>query len=178
AMAFKFDRTDQVAVACFGDSAVETGQFWEVANFATLHQLPLMLVCENNQYATATHIEQRQPPTPIHQRVAGFMWSSQVDDGDVAAVYRAAQECRQARPGFLEISTYRYREHVGPDYDWDLGYRTREEVEAHMAQDPLPVVRSKLSETEASGVEEEARGRVQAAFASALTAPWPEAIHR
>ena len=72
ALGFKMDGSGRVAVAFFGDSAVETGQFWEAANFAALHRLPVMLICENNLYATATPMAQRQPATPIHQRVSVY----------------------------------------------------------------------------------------------------------
>ena len=176
AMAFKLDGSNRVAVAFMGDSVVETGQFWEAANFAALHRLPIMLVCENNLYATATHISERQPPSPIFERVKGFMWSTQVEDGDVEAVYQAAQTCREARPGFLEIMTYRYREHAGPEYDWDLGYRTKKEVDDRMGLDPIPVVRSKLSEAVAFQIESRIKARVFSAFDAAAAAPWPEAL--
>ena len=176
AIAFKLDGTDRVAVAFFGDSAVETGQFWEAANYAALHRLPIMFVCENNSYATATHISQRQPPSPIFERVKGFMWSMRVNDEDIVAVWEAAKRCRSENPGFLEIGTYRYREHVGPNFDWDLGYRTKEEVLEHMDKDPLSEVRRKLSQETAEEIEEESKGRVTAAFDAADIAPWPEAI--
>ena len=176
ALAFKLDGNDRVAVACSGDSTVETGQFWESVNFAALHRLPIMFVSENNTYSTATPIHQRQPDTPIHERLKAFMWSAHADDVDVESVYRAAEECRNARPGFLEISTYRYREHVGPNYDWDLGYRTKEEVMERMARDPLGIVRSHVSEEDAVIVEEEIKERVLAAFEHAEAAPWPEDV--
>jgi len=178
AMAFKMDSTDRVVVAFFGDSAVETGQFWEAANYAALHRLPVMFICENNMYSTATHISERQPPGPIFRRVEGFMWSDRVEDDDIAAVWEASKSCRDARPGFLEIGTYRYREHVGPNFDWDLGYRTKEEVMEHMARDPLAEVRRKLSEEDAAAIEQRSKQRVLAAFESADAAPWPEAIIR
>ena len=104
------------------------------------------------------------------------MWSRQVPDENIESVWEAAKECREARPAFLEIGTYRYREHVGPDYDWDLGYRTKAEGMEHMARDPLPVVRSKLSEEEAARIEEESHRSVIAAFDAADSAPWPEAV--
>jgi TPP-dependent pyruvate/acetoin dehydrogenase alpha subunit len=175
AIAFKLDGTGRVAVAFFGDSAVETGQFWEAANYAALHRLPIMFVCENNFYATATHISKRQPNGPIFERVKGFMSSQQVNDEDIVATWTAAQQCRSEHPGFLEIVTYRYREHVGPNYDWELGYRSEAEVVDHMARDPLPGVRSKLSEEEAAKIEEESKRKVTAAFDAADIAPWPEA---
>lgn len=173
AIAFKLDGTGRVAVAFFGDSAVETGQFWEAANYASLHRLPIMFVCENNFYATSTHISQRQPPSPIFERVKGFMWSQQVNDENIEETWGAAKQCRDEHPGFLEVVTYRYREHVGPNYDWDLGYRSEAEVIEHMDQDPLPRVRSKLSEETATKIEDESNRKVAAAFYAADVAPWP-----
>lgn len=174
AMAFKLDGSGRVAVVCSGDATVETGQFWEGVNFAALHQLPIMFVCENNFYSTATPITQRQPASPIFERLEPFMWSRQVDDEDVEAVYHAAEECRNSRPGFLEIMTYRYVEHVGPDNDWDLGYRSKEEVLKHMESDPVKTVRDKIKEEEAVRIEEVAENRVLRAFEEALASPWPE----
>ena len=174
ALGFKMDGSGRVAVAFFGDSAVETGQFWEAANFAALHQLPVMLICENNLYATATPLTHRQPATPIHQRVKAFMWSTRIEDTEVAEVYGAAQACRDAAPGFLEIGTYRYREHVGVDYDWDIGYRTRGEVESYMANDPVAHARARIRAEEAAAIEEEVAKVVDRAFNRAIADPWPE----
>jgi len=173
AMAFKLRGTDDVAVAFFGDAAVETGQFWEAANFSALHQLPVLFICENNMYATATHICERQPATPIFERVKGFMSSSLVSDDDVANVYAAAESCRNSGPGFLEISTYRFREHVGPNYDWDEGFRTKEEVMSHMERDPLDFVKNKLKGQQVSTIESDTQQLVQQAFKQAIAAPWP-----
>ena len=178
AMAFKMDGSGRVAVAFFGDSTVETGQFWEAANFAALHQLPVMFICENNLYATATHISQRQPASPIHERVRPFMWSAGVEDQDIKGVWRAAKDCRNANPGFLEVATYRFHEHVGPDFDWDLGYRTEEEVLQYMARDPVLALRGELSQEEAARIENENTQRVLTAFDMAESAPWPEKIQR
>lgn len=176
ALAFKLDGSKQVAVAFFGDAAVEAGIFWEAANFAALHKLPLMLICENNTYATATPISARQPDTPITDRVKGFMWSRRVEDANIVDVWKAAQECRDSHPGFLEIGTYRHREHVGPNYDWELGYRTEEEVKHHISIDPINAVRSNVSEQDVSKIEQIIQGQVLVAFDEASAAPWPESI--
>jgi pyruvate dehydrogenase E1 component alpha subunit len=173
-LAFKMDKSNRVAVACFGDSGVETGQFWEAANFAALHQLPIMFFCENNQYATATHISHRQPAGEIYKRVQGFMWSVQVEDSDIESVYQAAAECRNARPGFIEVNTYRYREHVGPGYDWEMGYRTEAEVMSHLEKDQLPNIREKIPEQKAVDIESAIDAAVLLAFQKAIDAPWPE----
>jgi TPP-dependent pyruvate/acetoin dehydrogenase alpha subunit len=174
AMAFKLDKSQRIAVVCSGDATVETGQFWEGVNFAALHKLPILFVCENNGYATSTPIGDRQPPVPIHERVKPFMWSQLVNDEDVESVFRAVEEGRQSLPGFLEISTYRYLEHVGPNEDWDLGYRSKEEIADHMERDSVKTVRGKLKEGDAAALEREAEDTVMDAFEQALQAPWPE----
>ena len=178
AIAFKLDGSQRMAIAFFGDSTVETGQFWEAANFAALHRLPIMFVCENNQYATATHIDKRQPAGPIHERVSTFMPSYWVEDHELEKVFLAAENCRATAPALLEISTYRFRAHVGPDQDWGLGFRDKEEVLQHMANDTVLAARKKLSDADADGIEQEINSRVLAAFEDALSAPWPEAIKR
>lgn len=178
ALALKLEGSDRVVATFFGDSAVECGQFWESVNFASLHRLPIMFICENNSYSTATHISQRQPPSPIYSRLKSFMWSASVDDGDIEKVWEAAQQCRNAGPGFLEVSTYRFVEHVGPNYDWDLGYRTETEVMEHMSRDPLPIIRKRLQDRVASKIEETIKKRVLTAFEQAESAPWPESIKR
>ena len=176
AMAFQMDGSGQVAVAFVGDAVVETGQFWEALNFAALKRLPLMIICENNLYATTTHISERQPASPICERVRPFMWSERVEDVNIEDVFLKANECRNARPGFLEIGTYRYREHVGPDYDWDMGYRTKAEVKGRMTRDPLRAVRDKLREQDAAAIEDEISSIVVACFEDAVAAPWPKAL--
>jgi pyruvate dehydrogenase E1 component alpha subunit len=77
----------------------------------------------------------------------------------------------------VEITTYRYLEHVGPNTDWDEGYRTREEVEAHMAMDPLESTKEHLLEQglsdEISALEQEIEALIMNAFERAESAPWP-----
>jgi pyruvate dehydrogenase E1 component alpha subunit len=144
AWAFTMDRAPRVAVTFFGDGAVEEGIFHESVNFAAIKSLPVFLVCENNLYSTHTPLEVRQPTgIPIYERVRPFgIQSMQVDGNDVFAVYEAAvhavEQCRAGRgPFFLECLTYRWREHVGPLWDYDKGYRTKAEVEAWMARCPI-----------------------------------------
>lgn len=176
AFASKLEGNGRVVACFFGDATVETGQFWESVNFAALNKLPIMFICENNLYSTATPLEQRQPPSPIYSRLKEFMWSEQVKDENIEDIRDAALKCREAGPGFLEVSTYRFLAHVGPNYDWDLGYRTEAEVRDKMAQDPLGKVRAKLDEPLAIGIEKSITERVLLAFERAEDAPWPEAL--
>lgn len=180
ATAFKLDGSGRAAVAFVGDAGPETGVFWESVNFAALNKLPILMVCENNRYSTATPLAQRQPQNPITGRVAGFgLPVYRCEDTNVTDVYEQAAQARAKLPAFMEISTYRYLEHVGPNYDWNLGYRTREEVEGVMVKDPVKLFRQRLvaDGLEAKVVAEEQAiiKRTLVAFERADAAPWPSA---
>jgi len=144
ALAFTMDGRDQVAVTFFGDGTVEEGIFHETLNFAVMRRAPVLFVCENNGFSTHTRLEVRQPASvSIHARAASYgMPSRLVDGNDVFAVHAAAREAvaharRGAGPFFLECTTYRWREHVGPQWDFDKGYRTKAEVDAWIARCPI-----------------------------------------
>ena len=178
AMAFKRNGEDRVAVTFFGDAGLETGVLYESINFAALHKLPIMFVCENNLYAAQIPLSQRQPEREFKKvaRAMGIMALSG-DDKEAAEIHRIATLCRQHVPSYLEIETYRYREHVGPNYDHDLGYRSKEEVEAAMANDPVKRLREKIwletKDDTLTEIEVEIHRKVTEAFKKAEEAPWP-----
>lgn len=143
----------RVTVAFFGDGAVEEGVFWESLNFAMVHRLPVIFVCENNLYATHSHILTRQPSDNIASRLLGCgIYSRVVDGNDVVEVYNMSVEmgcranCGQG-PSFLEAKTYRLKEHWGPGEDWHLGYRSKEEGEEWQKKCPIKRLREKLGDT-------------------------------
>mgnify|MGYP001592702599 CR=1 FL=1 len=146
---------DEVAVVFFGDAAFEQGVTHESLAFAALRRLPAVFVCENNLYATLTPLAVRQVSGDIWPRAAAHgLPGAGVDGNDVVAVLRAARAAverarRGEGPTFIEAKTYRWREHVGPNDDTDLGYRTRAEVDAWMARDPLRLLGQDL---EAAGI--------------------------
>ena len=186
ALAFGMDGRDDVAVSFFGDGTVEEGIFHETLNFAVMRRAPVLFVCENNGFSTHTRLDVRQPAAvPIHLRGASYgMPSRLVDGNDVFAVREVAREavahCRRgAGPFFLECTTYRWREHVGPLWDYDKGYRTKAEVDSWIARCPI---RSAFKRLAADGVctpdrlaafEHESQREVDAAVAEARTAPFP-----
>ncbi len=144
AFAFAMDRLPRIAVSFFGDGAVEEGIFHEALNFAAGRGVPILFICENNLYSTHTPLSVRQPVNrPIYRRAQAYgVPAEQVDGNDVLAVYQVASQassaCRNGGgPYFLECMTYRWREHVVPLFDFDRGYRSREEVEAWMARCPI-----------------------------------------
>jgi pyruvate dehydrogenase E1 component alpha subunit len=176
-----------VTVAFFGDAAVEEGIFYECANFAALKLLPVVLVCENNGLSTCSPPEVRQPPgRAIADMVRGMGVTARAGDGnDVLEVRRlAAQAVEHARGGagpyFLELHTYRWREHCGPDYDFHLGYRSEAEVESWKRRCPLLRLREHMraagawDDETAEGIAGEVDEEVRAAVRFAQDSPFPE----
>ena len=140
-----------LSVIFFGDAATETGVFHESLNFAALHQLPVVMVCENNLYSVLSPLSCRQPEgREIFQLAQGHgVWNRQGDGNDADAVYALAGEAiehaRAGRgPAFLELETYRWLEHCGPLDDRHLGYRKPGEYEAWIARDPLKLYAERL----------------------------------
>jgi len=143
AFKFKMKNEKRVSVAFFGDAAIEEGVFHEAANFASLHKLPVLFVCENNLYAVYTPLRERQPEHELCglARAHGIA-SERLRENDLfdlgARVGAAVERVRAGTgPEFVEILTYRWREHCGPNFDNDLGYRTCEEYESWKGKDPL-----------------------------------------
>lgn len=186
ALAFKMDGLDRVAVTFFGDGTVEEGIFHESLNFAVVKRLPVLFVCENNGYSTHTPLGVRQPASvPIHARAASYgMPSRCVDGNEVFAVFTAAREAvagsrRGEGPSFLECITYRWREHVGPLWDYDKGYRTKAEVDEWVARCPIKRAIERLvadglcSMDEVARIERGCQDEVNRAVAAAKAAPFP-----
>jgi TPP-dependent pyruvate/acetoin dehydrogenase alpha subunit len=125
---------ERVTVVFFGEGATEEGVFHEAANFASLKKLPVVFVCENNLYSVYSPMSVRQPDgREVFNLAKGHGIESRQGDGnDVAEVYELAGEAvekarRGGGPSFLEFKTYRWREHCGPNFDNDIGYRTEAE---------------------------------------------------
>ena len=143
ALTARVQGTQQVSMVVFGDGATEEGVFHEGLNFASLKKLPVVFVCENNFYACYSHQLARQPADNIFQRAAAYAIPGvRVDGNDVTAVYeavgKAVAQARQGQgPTLIECRTYRWREHVGPADDSDLGYRDPRELEQWKANCPV-----------------------------------------
>jgi pyruvate dehydrogenase E1 component alpha subunit len=186
ALADRIDRADRVSIAFIGDASVEEGVFHESANFASLNKLPVIFACENNLYSVYTPLHQRQPKRPITDVArAHAMHAVAVDGNDVEAVLRVAKEAvHHARSGqgpvFLLLDTYRWREHCGPNFDNQLGYRTESEFLEWKQRDPLERLKSRLlrggalSEQSFAGMQAELQRSIDAAFEFARAAPLPE----
>jgi 2-oxoisovalerate dehydrogenase E1 component len=181
---FKLLKSDHVAVAFFGDGAVNNGAFHEGLNLASIWKLPVLFVCENNQYATEVPFQYAAGNPNVAQRGAAYgLPGVDVDGNDVAAVHAAVEEAvRRARSGsgptLLECHTYRTRAHA--EGMADFGYRTREEVEEWKARCPIQRLRLALlddslaSEAELQDIEAEITKAVEDAHQFAQKSPWPE----
>jgi TPP-dependent pyruvate/acetoin dehydrogenase alpha subunit len=143
ALASVLQGNDRVTAIFFGDGAIEEGIFHESLNFAALNKLPVLFVCENNLYASHLKLAVRQPQYELFRHAAPYgVPGIRVDGNDVIAMYETAREAvRRARaregPTMLECMTYRWRGHVGPNYDLEYNIRTQEELDAWILKDPI-----------------------------------------
>jgi len=179
AYALKLRRSDAVVVSFFGDGATEEGVFAETLNFAVLKHLPVLFVCENNGYAIHTHQTRRQGRADICAKAEAFgIPAERLDGNDVFGLLARTQDVLKSvraggGPWFLEVSTYRWREHVGPGRDFQLGFRAEAECEPWVAADPVRRLASELSALERADIEAEVEEEIAAAFAFAEASPFP-----
>lgn len=182
AYALKYQRKDSIVVSFFGDGAVEEGVFYESINFAALKHLPIIFICENNSYAIHTHQLKRQSVANICERVVSFgIKAERINDNDVLSLReRISSNIESLRNGetgplFFECMTYRWREHVGPNEDFSLGYRTREEAESWIQNDQVERIGKMLETEQQTKIEKEVEEEIREAFAFAEKSPFPEA---
>jgi 2-oxoisovalerate dehydrogenase E1 component alpha subunit len=141
ALASRLKGTDEVTLVSFGDGATSVGDTHEAMNFAGIHQLPVIFLCEHNQYAISVPWSKQAAVENVAVRAAGYGFPGvTVDGNDVLAVYGAAREAvARARKGegptFIEAKTYRLVPHSSDDDD--RRYRSQEEVEEWSRKDPL-----------------------------------------
>ncbi|NCX93537.1 MAG: thiamine pyrophosphate-dependent dehydrogenase E1 component subunit alpha [Gammaproteobacteria bacterium] len=188
-LAASLEGSSRISCIFLGDGAVEEGVFYESLNFAVVRQLPVLFFCENNLYSVYSPFHKRQPMArKIYEMVRGMGAETlHVDGYDVFASIKAAEQAvSHVRAGlgpfFLELSTYRWREHCGPYYDNDIGYRTVEEYESWLARDPIARFRQSLMEEFSldpsvfDAMEARIREEIQEAFEAAEAAPFPDSI--
>jgi 2-oxoisovalerate dehydrogenase E1 component alpha subunit len=137
----KYKKQDAVVGTWFGEGGTSEGDWHGAMNFAGIHKLPLVFVCENNQYAISVH-ESKQVAGSVHGRAAGYGMPGALGDGnDVLESYKLVKEAvDRARagegPSLIELKTYRFYSHTSDDDD--RTYRTKEEVDEARAKDPIP----------------------------------------
>ncbi|MBM23067.1 MAG: acetoin dehydrogenase [Gammaproteobacteria bacterium] len=185
ALAFQQRGETRVSMVFMGDAATEEGVFHESLNFASLLNLPVVFFVENNLYSVYTHIRERQPERPLTAYAkAHEIPSIRVDGNDVLVVREAAYEmverARQNQgPSLIVADTYRWREHCGPNYDNDLGYRTISEFKDWKHLCPVKklqehlIVLEFLNDKIVADLTEQIETEIKEAFDSARKAPFP-----
>ncbi len=149
ALGCKHKGTDQIAICFLGDGANNQGTFHETLNMASVWNLPVLFVCENNTYAIGTHIDRSTAVTDQYKRVAAYnIEASQHDgqeiDGVIEAAAKAVDHVRSGKgPYFIEFMTYRYRGHSMSDAK---GYRSKEEEAVWEKRDPILLWSKKLKD--------------------------------
>jgi pyruvate dehydrogenase E1 component alpha subunit len=170
-------RNEQRIVACFfGDGAVNRGPFLEGLNWAAIHALPVLFVCEDNRWSATTATDEMTAGEGALARAQAIgLPGEQVDGNDVFAVDQiAARLIDNVRSGqgpqFLHAVTYRFKGHVSVDA---AAYRDGEEVSRALENDPLLAVEKRIGES-AKRIREEAEEEVRRALEVAAAAPWPQ----
>jgi pyruvate dehydrogenase E1 component alpha subunit len=184
ALGDKYRGQDGVTICMFGDGATNIGYFHESLNLSKVWDLPVLWVCENNQYGMGTSVERASAVSEIRQKAEGYCIPNNRADGmDVLEVRQAALEAldfirRGGGPYFLEVMTYRFRGHSMGDPE---RYRKPEEVKKWQETDPIGIYRNRLTsdgvatEAELDALDDQIEVEVQAAVQFAEASPEPPA---
>src|SRR5262245_354317 len=184
ALAFRITgEPDLAAITFFGEGATAEGAWHEAIGFAGIHQLPVVFVCENNQYAISVHQRREVPVQDVAAKAEGYGMPGVIVDGnDIRAVYAAAraamERARSGRgPTLLECKTYRLRPHSNADDD--RKYRTEAEVDEWRARDPIVrlerylLAEGLVTPEDIAGYRQEIAAEVEQAIEEAEQAPGP-----
>jgi len=183
AFAEKYKGTDNVVLTFFGDGAARQGMLHEVFNLAMLWKLPVVFICENNNYAMGTSVERTSNVVDIYKLADAYEMPADSIDGMSAeavheAVARAVKRARQGDgPTLLEIKTYRYKGHSISD---PQKYRTKEEVDEYKQRDPIQQVLQTIltkkyaSQEEIDAINKRVNDTVAASVTFAEESPWPD----
>jgi pyruvate dehydrogenase E1 component alpha subunit len=182
AFADQYQNTDNVVLCFFGDGAARQGILHETFNLAMLWKLPVIFICENNQYAMGTSVQRSSNVVDIYKLADAYEMPGDVVDGMRPetvheAVARAVKRAREkGGPTLLEIKTYRYKGHSISD---PQKYRTKEELEEYKAKDPIGILLNTMkenklaSEEEINAINERVDKAVEECVKFAEESPWP-----
>lgn len=183
AFAEKYRNTENVVLCFFGDGAARQGILHEVFNMAMLWKLPVIFICENNNYAMGTSIERTSNVIDIYTLADAYDMPADNADGMSAeavheAVSRAVKRAREGDgPTLLEMKTYRYKGHSISD---PQKYRTKEEVEEYKSKDPIIMIRQTIldnkfaTKEELDAIDKSVNEKVEASVKFAEESPWPD----
>ncbi|HDD64906.1 MAG TPA: pyruvate dehydrogenase (acetyl-transferring) E1 component subunit alpha [Firmicutes bacterium] len=182
-LSIKMQKQKKVVICFFGDGATNNGIFFECLNMASLWKLPVIYLCENNQYGMSVSVERASAVKDLTKKALAFdMPAENVDGQDVLAVREVVSKwvnyAREGKgPSFIIANTYRYYGHSRSD---PRVYRTREEEKFWKERDPIKIFSNKmidrgiLTEEEVKNLEEEVEKEIEEATEYAINSPWPE----
>lgn len=183
--AHKLDQGNNLSVSYLGDGATEEGVFHESLNLAKVNQLPVLFVCENNLFASHMHILERQPElSTMRYATAHGVPALLVDGNDIAAVFEAAQiateHIRSGKgPFFIECVSYRWKGHVGPSDDNDVGLQRSEVLQVWKKRDPIKrltdsmIAHGRLSQEELETIDRSIKDFIEDSWKEAEKSPYP-----
>ena len=183
ALGLRYRESDAIVASFFGDGAVDEGAFHEGINFAALKKVPIIFICENNEYAIHSHHLRRRLADNMCERVRSYgIHARRIDNADVFKIYRFVKKYSmlirsgQIGPVFIECMTARWREHVGPNEDFDFGYRTRGDIEHCVKNDQVQRLRCLLPGPVADRIIGEVETEIEEAFQFAEDSPFPDGV--
>jgi acetoin:2,6-dichlorophenolindophenol oxidoreductase subunit alpha len=183
ALTFKMEKRDNVVIAYFGEGASNVGDFHEALNIAGVQRLPVLFICENNQYAYSVPLEKTMAIDDVADRAEGYGFDGVAINGnDVLAVYQATQGAlARARggdgPTLIECKTYRWHGHSEHDKAF---YRTNEELAMWKSRDPIPTFTTYLqglnilTEEHVNETESRVKATIDDAVEFAMNSPDPD----
>lgn len=183
AFAEKYRGTDNVCLTFFGDGAARQGMLHETFNMAMVWKLPVVFICENNNYAMGTSVERTSNVVDIYKLADAYEMPADSVDGMSAenvheALSRAVKRAREGDgPTLLELKTYRYKGHSISD---PQKYRTKEEVEEYKQRDPIEMVlrtikeKKYATEEEINAINQRVNDQVEESVKFAEESPWPD----
>ena len=185
ALSIKIKNENRLSTVFLGDGSSEEGVFYESLNFAALKDLPIIFICENNLYSVYSNLEVRQPKNRKIYNLAKEIGieSSHANGYNIEDTYSKLKDAisyvrKNKKPFFIELDTYRFREHCGPNYDNELGYREVSEYVNFLKKDPLMSLKKhlveNLSEEVLNSYEEKIDQEIKDAFEFAEKSDWPK----
>ena len=148
---FKLNKKNEIVVIFFGDGATEEGAFQESLDFASLHSLPVLFVCENNEFSVYSHLKKRQSSKRDILKIAKAIGiqGTKLNGNDVLNVYLKSKKIiknirKKMKPHIILLDTFRHLEHCGPNNDNHLSYRSKKYIDLWMRRCPIKTSQKKL----------------------------------
>ena len=182
---FIIEKKKNISIVYLGDGAVEEGVFYETLNFSAVRKIPTLFICENNLYSVYSSLSVRQPKNRNICKMVEEIGVSAIeaDGNDINQIFKVCKKTisqmrKSPRPFFILFNTYRWREHCGPEYDNELGYRTLNEFKYWKKKDAIKNIKrllrlKKIPESSIEKIEKNLRKQISKAFDFAKKSKFP-----